>query len=84
MPDLFHPIRIVIDGNEANCEQRVGSNVYAWEILRAMHRLMVEQRRGFRVTVLLSRPPVVWAVIGRWGSGSWRRKGVQSIADPGD
>ncbi len=58
MPDLFHPIKIAIDGNEANCINRVGSNVYAYELLCAFDQITSELRRNFHLTILLSSPPV--------------------------
>lgn len=47
-------LRIAIDGNEANCEQRVGSNVYAHSILRELEQLTRNQSH-ISVTVLLSQ-----------------------------
>lgn len=47
-------IRIAIDGNEANVKNRVGSNVYAFEILRELHGLTSNAKK-FEVTVLLAR-----------------------------
>lgn len=49
-------IRIGIDGNEANVTNRVGSNVYAWELLHAMHEYL-RSNPLFSVTVYLSNPP---------------------------
>lgn len=49
-------LRLAIDGNEANTAQRVGSNVYAFEILRAMAAQI--QARKMVATVLLSAPPL--------------------------
>lgn len=48
-------IRLAIDGNEANVSNRVGSNVYAFEILRELENL-TQQRPDIEVTVLLSSP----------------------------
>lgn len=59
MPDLFHPIKIAIDGNEANCLNRVGSNVYAWEILKALEKITRQSRKNFHLTVLLTQPPQI-------------------------
>lgn len=53
MSDGLH---IAIDGNEANVTNRVGSNVYAFELLAALERLL--QTRKHTVTVLLSSSPV--------------------------
>lgn len=49
--------RVGIDGNEANVVNRVGSNVYAWELLLAMERWLAEEPL-FSVTVYLSGPKV--------------------------
>ncbi len=46
-------IHIAIDGGEANVKNRVGSNVYAYEILMGLHRLL-EKRDDIKVTVLLA------------------------------
>jgi glycosyltransferase involved in cell wall biosynthesis len=48
---------IGIDGNEANVKERVGSNVYAWELLRSMYDYL-EKEPLFTVTVYLSSPPL--------------------------
>ena len=51
---MYH---FAVDGNEANVQQRVGSNVYAYEVLREVE----EQTRGskdYSWTVLLSSPPM--------------------------
>lgn len=45
-------IRIAIDGNEANVSNRVGSNVYAFELLKAMEELTRDQEK-YSFTVLL-------------------------------
>ena len=58
MPDLFHPVKIAIDGNEANCHHRVGSNVYAYEIIKAIAQITKSKRRNFHLTILLAQPPV--------------------------
>lgn len=49
----FH---FVIDGNEANVSNRVGSNVYAFELLSALEKVL--RTTGHKVTVLLSNPPL--------------------------
>lgn len=49
-------IRVAIDGNEANTSERVGSNVYAFEILNAMAARVKDRR--MEATVLLSAPPL--------------------------
>lgn len=48
---------IAIDGNEANVINRVGSNVYAFELITALSELLRNDSR-FQVTVLLSNKPV--------------------------
>lgn len=50
------PLRVVIDGNEANVARRVGSNVYAFEIIRTLAEL-VAHRAEIQITVVLSQPP---------------------------
>lgn len=50
-------LRLAIDGNEANVPQRVGSNVYAFEVIKQLWRLTANQRK-FHCVVLLSQPPV--------------------------
>lgn len=47
--------RIGIDGNEANIANRVGSNVYAFELLWAMYRFL-EKNQLFGVRVYLRAP----------------------------
>ncbi len=49
-------IRIVIDGNEANVTNRVGSNVYAFELLKALKPLIDNSSR-YSATVFLRQPP---------------------------
>ncbi|CAN5287121.1 glycosyltransferase family 1 protein [soil metagenome] len=48
-------IRIAIDGNEANVENRVGSNAYAFELLVSLEKIL-RQRGDISVTVLLASP----------------------------
>lgn len=50
-------LRIAIDANEANTQNRVGSNVYAFEIINAIYEL-TKKDPGFDFTILLSREPV--------------------------
>lgn len=50
-------IQIALDGNEANVTTRVGSNVYAYEIISALHRL-TKSSKDISITVLLSSDPV--------------------------
>ena len=54
---VAHPLHIAIDGNEANVTHRVGSNVYAFEILRALEG-RTRENPSIAVTVLLAGPPV--------------------------
>jgi len=51
----MEPLRIAIDGNEANCEQRVGSNVYAWHILNELEKI-TRQTPHISCTILLAKP----------------------------
>ncbi len=48
---------IGIDGNEANVHNRVGSNVYAFEMLYGLHRWL-EETKAFTVTVYLAQEPL--------------------------
>lgn len=45
-----------IDGNEANVIHRVGSNVYAFELIVALEKLL--RNSSHRVSILLSAPPI--------------------------
>lgn len=65
--------RFAIDGNEANVIQRVGSNVYAFEVLTYLEKL-TSKSDEYNVTVLLSSPPVVDMPIERAG---WTYKVVK-------
>lgn len=49
---------IGIDGNEANVEKRVGVNVYAFELLRAIWQLQKKGVVNHRLIVFLKRPPL--------------------------
>lgn len=49
--------RIAVDGNEANIQHRVGSNVYAYEVLTALEKL-TKNNDSVSVTVLLSSPAI--------------------------
>jgi glycosyltransferase involved in cell wall biosynthesis len=51
------PLHIAIDGNEANVLSRVGSNVYAHEILTALEA-KTKNDPTIAVTVLLAAPPI--------------------------
>jgi len=46
-------IRIAIDGNEANVENRVGSNTYAFAIISELYKLTTN-RKNIDITILLS------------------------------
>jgi len=48
-------IHIAIDGNEANVKDRVGSNVYAHQIIKQLAYL-IKKRSKLKATVLLSSP----------------------------
>ena len=65
MQSTFH---IAIDGNEANVAERVGSNAYAFEILKHLEKILHERWESspeenkkdlpeVKVSVLLSAPP---------------------------
>ena len=52
---------IGIDGNEANIKERVGVNVWAWEILREMYKKVQEgtgKYKKARIIIYLSKPPM--------------------------
>ncbi len=49
-------MRIAIDGNEANVSNRVGSNVYAYQLISALAQL-TRHRPDIEVTVLLADTP---------------------------
>lgn len=51
-------IHIAIDGREANINNRVGSNVYAFEIIKQLEQLL-EKRDDIRVTVLLASSKII-------------------------
>jgi len=48
---------LAIDGNEANVKKRVGSNVYAFEMLKAIYNLL-KTNPSFSVTILLRKQPL--------------------------
>ncbi len=62
MKKVFYPrIKLAIDGNEANVINRVGSNVYAFEIIKAVYKLTAKEsptQPRFDITVLLASFPV--------------------------
>lgn len=49
---------IGIDGNEANVENRVGVNVYAFELLRSIWQLQKEWSNKHNLIVYLKNPPL--------------------------
>lgn len=55
---MSNQISIAIDGNEANVSHRVGSNIYAFQILMALEEL-TRSDAEVTVTVLLAEPPVM-------------------------
>ncbi len=50
------PLHIVIDANEANINNRVGSNVYAFKIIQALYQL-TKNNTKINITILLNRDP---------------------------
>ncbi len=50
-------MRIGIDGNEANIENRVGINQYAYELLWAIYKLQEEWGKRHSIIVYLKSPP---------------------------
>lgn len=58
MLSLFKPLQLIIDGNEANSNNRVGINVYAYQILSKIEKETRNPRKAIKVTVLLSKPPL--------------------------
>jgi len=59
-------ISIAIDANEANVQNRVGSNVYAFEILKQLEQL-TRNTNKYNVTVLLANKPLADLPIRRPG-----------------
>lgn len=51
----MNTIHIAIDGNEANIPDRVGSNVYAYQIISALYDLTA-QMSNITITILLNAP----------------------------
>lgn len=51
------PLHIAIDGNEANILTRVGSNVYAFEVLRELYQ-QTQSKNQYVCTVLLAEKPI--------------------------
>ena len=60
------PLHSAIDGNEANVESRVGSNVYAFELLQALEE-KTRDNPTIAVTVLLSSPAKSFLPVERQG-----------------
>ncbi len=58
MINLFQPLHLLIDGNEANIQNRVGINVYAYQILTEIEKITQNPRKAIEVTVLLSKPKI--------------------------
>lgn len=58
MLSLFKPLKLVIDGNEANSNNRVGINVYAFQILQEIEKATRNPRKAIKITILLSNPPL--------------------------
>ena len=46
-------LKIAIDGNEANVQNRVGSNVYAFKLIEEIYKLTAK-RKNVDITILLS------------------------------
>ena len=49
---------IAIDGNEANIPNRVGVNVYAYEIMRGLHKLQDTWKDEYRFIIFLKEKPL--------------------------
>lgn len=73
--DNKQPTVIAIDGNEANVAQRVGSNVYAFQLLKAMEKYWQSDTQ-VEVLVFLSAPPLADLPAQRPG---WRYKVVPHV-----
>jgi len=63
---------IAIDANEANINQRLGVNVYAYELLQAIYKLQDIWKERFKFVVYLSREAV--ADLPKEVSGVWEYK----------
>ena len=50
-------LKIAIDGNEANVQNRVGSNIYAFKLIEEIYKLTAK-RKNIDITILLSAPKV--------------------------
>lgn len=57
MSPLIKPFHIAVDGNEANIKERVGSNVFAFELLFELEQL-TRGNQSQAVTVLLHQHPL--------------------------
>ncbi|PIR59495.1 MAG: hypothetical protein COU68_05325, partial [Candidatus Pacebacteria bacterium CG10_big_fil_rev_8_21_14_0_10_45_6] len=51
------PHRIAIDGNEANVQNRVGSNIFAFELLLELEKQLAHNP-NWEITVLLTMHPL--------------------------
>lgn len=58
MPNKHQPLRLAIDGNEANCASRVGSNAYAYYLLTNMVKAAKTLHRDFVLTIFLDHEPL--------------------------
>ncbi|MEX0895708.1 MAG: glycosyltransferase family 1 protein [Patescibacteria group bacterium] len=65
-------LRLAIDANEANTTQRVGSNVYAFQLLTALESLT--QSLPIETTILLAQPPIAALPKARQG---WQYQVIQ-------
>jgi glycosyltransferase involved in cell wall biosynthesis len=80
-------IIIGVDGNEANRENRVGVNTYAYETLRAMHKLQDEWSGTYLFRIYLKEQPLPhmpkssesWEYQVLPGSGLWIIKSLMPV-----
>jgi glycosyltransferase involved in cell wall biosynthesis len=49
---------IAIDGNEANIKARVGVNIYAFELLKAIYKLQDEWKGKYKFVIFLAQKPL--------------------------
>lgn len=54
---MKNQIHIAIDGNEANIPNRVGSNVYAYQVIKQLEEI-TRAKQNISFTILLSQPPI--------------------------
>ncbi|MGD9129834.1 MAG: glycosyltransferase family 1 protein [Candidatus Woesebacteria bacterium] len=57
MPKQKKIIKIAIDGNEANVKNRVGSNVFAFEIIKNLEKI-TKKKKHIKFSILLSQEPI--------------------------